>query len=127
VAICLRCPGALRPTDRADEVQFLECLECGRRYAREGGGPLTERWGGPLSLALYGVIFAEHPQDPYTVRRQAAALRHLDVEALVGEIRLELAAPAQPVGAILPGMRAGERDLREYLRLLADELAADRG
>lgn len=105
-------------------MQFLECAECGRRYAQEDGGPLTERWPGPLSSALYGVIFDEHPQDPDRVRQQAGSLQHLDVDALVSEIRRELAAPAQPVSAILPGMRAGEDDLREYLRLLADELGS---
>lgn len=122
---CLRCPGTLRPTDRAEDLQFLECPECGRRYAQRDGGPLTERWLGPLSLALYGVIFVEHPQDPECVRRQAGALDHLDTDALVREIRWELAEPSQPVGAILPGMRAGEADLREYLRLLAVELESD--
>jgi hypothetical protein len=126
VPTCLRCPGTLHPTDRADELTFLECEGCGRRYAQRDGGPLTERWLGPLSLALYGVIFVEHPQDPECVRRQAGSLGHLDTAALVGEIRRELAEPSQPVGAILPGMRATEADLREYLRLLADELGSGR-
>ena len=119
---CLRCPGELRPTGRAAAVAFLECPACGRRYAQEDGGPLTERWTGPLSLTLYGVIFTDRPQDPECVRRQAGSLGHLDVDALVREIRRELADPTQPVAAILPGMRATEADLREYLRLLADEL-----
>jgi hypothetical protein len=124
---CLRCPGALRPTERAEALVFLECPECGRRYAQQDGGPLTERWLGPLSLALYGVIFVERPQDPECVRRQARSMDHLDVGALAREIRLELAEPSQPVSAILPGTRATEPDLREYLRLLADELESGRG
>ena len=124
---CLRCPGALRPTDRAGELLFLECPECGRRYAQQDGGPLTERWLGPLSLALYGVIFVEHPQDPECVRRQARSMDHLDTGALVRDIRWELAEPSQPVSAILPGMSATEADLREYLRLLVDELESGRG
>jgi hypothetical protein len=119
---CFRCPGTLRPTDRAESIRFLECPECGRRYAQRDGGPLTERWLSPISLALYGVMFDEHPQDPENVRLQARGMGHLDVDALVREIRLELAEPAQPVRDILGGMRATEADLREYLRLLADEL-----
>jgi hypothetical protein len=126
VSTCLRCPGELRMTERAGAVAFLECPACGRRYAREDGGPLTERWMGPLSLALYGVIFTDRPQDPECVHRQARSMGHLDVGALVREIRLELAEPTQPVAAVLPGMRATESDLREYLRLLADELESGR-
>jgi len=122
VPTCLRCPQRLRPTGRAEPITFLECPGCGRRYAQQDGGPLTERWLGPISAALYGVIFNEHPQHPECVRRQADGLDHLDADVLVREIRLELAEPSQPVHEILPGMQATESDLREYLRLLADEL-----
>lgn len=81
---------------------------------------MTERWPGPLGLALYGVLFAERPQDEAV--RVAAGMGHLDVAAIAAEIRLELSEPSQPVRAILPGLRAGEADLRAYLARLADEL-----
>ena len=41
---------------------------------------------------------------------------------IAAEIRLELAHHTQPVGEIVGPLRAGEDDLREFLRLLADEL-----
>ncbi|MCI0686964.1 MAG: hypothetical protein L0Y54_06975 [Sporichthyaceae bacterium] len=69
---------------------------------------------------LYGVLFAERPQD--RAASVAANLGHLDPAAIVSEIRLELGRPSQPIRAILPGMRASEADLREFLALVADEL-----
>jgi hypothetical protein len=123
VSDCLRCPGsALRPTGSAGTLQFLECPRCSRRYSRDGDRALTERWPGSLGLALYGVIVTERPQEPEHVGRNADGLGHLDAGSLIGEIRLELASPSQPVREILPGMRASEVDLRTYLGLLADEL-----
>jgi hypothetical protein len=68
------------------------------------------------------VIFDPRPQDPQRVRAVAGQLGHLDTARIAAEIRLELAHPTQPVADIVGPMRAGEDDLREFLRLLADEL-----
>ena len=59
---------------------------------------------------------------PERVRAVADGLGHLDTGHIAAEIRLELAHPTQPVAEIVGPMRAGEDDLREFLRLLADEL-----
>jgi len=71
-------------------------------------------------LALYGVLFAERPQDH--AARVAASMGHLDTATIASEIRLELSRPGQPVRAILSDLRAEEADLREFLALVADEL-----
>lgn len=117
---CLRCAVPLSPTGRADPLRFHECPRCGRTFTEHADGTLVERWLGPLSTALYGVIFDPRPQE--RARGVAERLGHLDTARIAAEIRLELAHPSQPVAEIHDGMAAGEEDLREFLRLLADEL-----
>ena len=112
----------LSPTGQSGPLRFHECPQCGRAFTERPDGPLVERWLGPLSVALYGVIFDPRPQDPQRVRAVAGQLGHLDTARIAAEIRLELAHPTQPVADIVGPMRAGEDDLREFLRLLADEL-----
>ena len=119
---CLRCDVPLSPTGQADSLRFHQCPRCGRAFTEQADGTLVERWLGPLSVALYGVIFDPRPQAPERVRAVADGLGHLDGDHIAAEIRLELAHPTQPVGEIVGPMRAGEDDLREFLRLLADEL-----
>lgn len=88
---------------------------------------MTARWLGPLSLTLYGVLFKERPQAE--AARIAAMINGKHTESrdlFLREIRAELASPSQPVRDILPGMTATEEDLREFLRLVADALDAER-
>jgi hypothetical protein len=122
VVDCLRCAVPLSPTGQADTLRFHECPRCRRAFTEHADGTLVERWLGPLSVALYGVIFDPRPQEPARVRAVANGLDHLDTEQITAEIRLELAHPTQPIAEIVGPMRAGEDDLREFLRLLADEL-----
>jgi hypothetical protein len=68
------------------------------------------------------VIFDPRPQEPERVRAVADGLGNVDTDQIAAEIRLELAHPTQPAAEIVGPMRAGEDDLREFLRLLADEL-----
>jgi hypothetical protein len=90
--------------------------------AQEPGGALVERWLGPLSRALYGVMFDLHPQG-----RAAEQARRVmkgpaeQIAALCDEIRRELEHPTQPVREIHDSL-ASEQELREYLRLLVDEI-----
>jgi hypothetical protein len=122
VVDCLRCAVPLSPTGQADPLRFHECPRCGRAFAERADGTLVERWLGPLSVALYGVIFDPRPHEPERVRSVANGLGHLDTDRIAAEIRLELAHPTQPIAEIVGPMRAAEDDLREFLRLLADEL-----
>jgi hypothetical protein len=122
---CVRCRREslqrLEPLD--NEVAFFECSACGRQYALRPGKELTYRWGHPISLALYELIF-----DPPT---DAAALRAAEslqegrtddeVAALVKEIRLELNDPTQQVRDILD-CRGTEEELREFLELVCQSV-----
>jgi hypothetical protein len=122
--MCLRCPGTeLQPLPSPKAIAFFECPTCLRGFTRHESGALTERWMGPLSIALYAVIFEEHPQSKAV--RVAAQLRSqrgaADCALIAREIRTELSAPTQPVREIL-GMRASEHDLREFLERIADAL-----
>lgn len=124
---CVRCTGtSLTANDPAgsSDLTFWSCPSCHRAFALQGD-VLTERWLGPLSVALYCVIFVLHPQSA-----AAATVRSLDhlgprrLELMADEIELELAHPSQPVSQILPGMQATEADLREFLGLVAARIRA---
>ncbi|MDT5357053.1 MAG: hypothetical protein QOJ56_5585 [Mycobacterium sp.] len=122
---CLRCDKVklvlLPESDR--NIYFYHCPQCRRQFARRPGQALTERWLGPLSLVLYGVIFSRQPQDE--ADRTVAMLRDQKnaemLAAMEKEIRLELTSPTQNVRDILD-LKASERDLREFLELVADKL-----
>lgn len=123
-AIGVRCRTAsgadrhwIPPLPRVDHV--LDLPECGRRYAQREGCSLTERWGGALSLVLYGVIFTTRPQERAAFN--AAQLDHIDSDWLISEIEYELNHPSQSVREILD-LPASEEDLREFLALVALEL-----
>jgi hypothetical protein len=122
---CPRCKTApLLLLPQSDEaIRFFRCPQCQRQFAQSPGQELTERWGGALSLALYGVIFSTKPQAE-AGRIAALLCTQQKREALAWmerEIRLELASPTQQVRDILD-LRASEQDLREFLALVADKI-----
>lgn len=124
---CLRCKTVpLAETGPADpRVAFFECPTCGRQYARQPGGALTFRWLHPISIVLYPVLFDEAPVGR-AAEVAAAIVRNQPTDqlaALAREIRLELAEPTQPVRDILDS-RSSEDDLREFLRLVAEQVEA---
>ncbi len=118
---CLRCESPLDPVASPETISFWECPRCHRRFTQQESGALTERWGGALSLVLYGVIFDEYPQQ--RAASVASRLGHLDRDWLVAEIELELRSPSQSVREI-HDLSASEEDLREFLGLVAAELHA---
>jgi hypothetical protein len=123
----LRCTDvALEPLDSFAKISFWRCPQCARQYAQEPGRALVDRWRGPISLVLYGVIFEERPQehaDRQVEQFVGGSFTPEHLRSIVAEIRSELARPTQPVREIL-SLRASERDLREYLQLFADKLDA---
>lgn len=104
---CLRCTGqALHHLPGPPEgIRFFECPACRRHHAQEADGPLTYRWGHPVSLALYALCFAREEPDPSVALATARSLMEnrtpAQADAFVREIELELAEPTQPVRAIL--------------------------
>ena len=124
--LCLRCKTVRLDVLESDaEITFFACPQCGRQYARKAGEALTYRWGGPLSLALYGVIY-ETDAPPHAARIADQLARGRDsaaLDRLIREIELELADPTQRVSEILPmAVPKTEENLREFLRLVAVQL-----
>ncbi len=126
-ALCLYCKSVtlIKLPESDEQIAFFSCPQCHRQFARSPGKALTERWGGALSLVLYGVIFSSRPQDD--ADRIVAMLRAQKTPEQLAwierEIRLELASPKQQVRDILD-LRASEADLREFLSLVAQALHA---
>lgn len=103
---------------------FFECPSCRRHFARKHGGALTYRWGHPVSLALYGVLFAsdpltEAPRIAESLRQQGRTPEAL--AAFAEEIERELAQPTQQVRDIL-GSKASEAACRAFLAAVVRQL-----
>ena len=115
--LCLRCSNVhllkLAGSDR--EIAFYQCPACFRQYAQSRDQSLTYRWGHPLSVALYGVIFAPEPLK-HADRIAELLLRNSteDVETTMAEIELELQRPTQKVRDILQNI-ASEEACRRFL------------
>ena len=124
---CLRCGAAplRRLPESTPEMDFLECPSCLRHYASRDGGALTFRWGHPVSLALYGVIFEPQPIDfaPHVAEHLARKRSPQQLAAFAREISLELETPTQVVRDILQS-RASEAACRAFLRALVERLGA---
>jgi len=105
------------------EVAFFECPSCFRQYAMRNGGVLTYRWGHPISLALYGIMFKSQPLDAaQTISELLARDRKAaEMVALIAEIEWELEHPTQQVSEILE-VAASESECREFLAVLARKL-----
>lgn len=122
---CPRCrPVALRRlAESTQAMAFFECPSCRRHFARKHCGALTYRWGHPVSLALYGVLFEAAPLTE--APRIAESLRQgRTPEALAAfaqEIELELVQPVQQVRDIL-GSKASETACREFLAAVVHRL-----
>ena len=109
---CYRCHEVLEPDGSSKGLSFWKCQPCNWGFTRHEDGELTERWMGPLSLVLYGVMFDEEP-----VKSVDRVEAHLITDQLLDEISAELANPRQKVSRILTS-RATEDATREFLRAL---------
>ena len=115
---CLRCPGVelRRLPESTKDIMFFECRSCQRQYAQRLGRSLTYRWGHPVTLPLYIVLFDSEPWS----RAQATADHFLkacsrdELARMIEEIDLELHHPTQNVRDILDN-RASEEKCREFL------------
>jgi hypothetical protein len=141
----LRCGAALSSIPDGKEVKFFGCVECHRQYALKANGHLVDRWGSPISLVIYPIIYSRHPQDdvervvemfskrfvPRTedqgiLEEESVEEHQQKISSIVSEIRAELAKPTQPVREILelafPEV-VGEEDVRAFLRGVSNGLA----
>lgn len=125
---CLHCKQApLEILPGSDEkITFYRCPACHRQFAWLPGRSLTERWGGSLSLVLYGTIFSPKPQED---AQRIATMFHdqktrEELDGIVIDIRQEIAYPSQQVRDI-HGQTATEEDLRAFLTMVADLLSEE--
>jgi len=126
---CFRCDAVLEPLDSPEEITFFACPRCHRQYARKAGQGITDRWGSPISIALYPIIFSTQPAElaDHVARLFLDGRTALEMPAelaqLVADIRDELERPKQRVRDILD-VAGCEDDVRAFLRLLAERIAA---
>lgn len=122
---CPRCKwNELTRIESGGEAAFYECANCVWRFAKSPGQSLHDRWGSPISIALYSQIFHADPQDS---GREAAVKLYEERRDLVSwiifEIRRELASPTQRVSEIHKFVCNDEQKLRKHLADMADHLA----
>ncbi|MFX1535138.1 MAG: hypothetical protein ACFFDI_13015 [Promethearchaeota archaeon] len=122
---CLRCKNIkLRILQEStDQITFYSCPNCHRHYAKKPGQSLHDRWLSPISIVLYPIIFNLNPQtrakDIANLLKKQKSREELKI--LINEIIDELTHPKQKLKKILD-LKASEQDIREYLKLLSEEL-----
>ena len=120
---CLRCETTeltiLPESD--DQITFYECASCRRRFAKQPGRGLCDRWPGPIGLILYGIQFEPQPQEHFQrVAQDVFETRPRgEIARMIEEIEEELRKPRQQVRDIL-GLPHEEEQLRAFLRLVVD-------
>ncbi len=118
---CPRCGGplVLNP-DSTAEITFYDCPSCPWWFAQEPGEDLHDRWGSPLSIALYSQIFEKHPDRTAEENAKALLAQRPDlILSILNEIDRELESPTQKVSEIFDFLYPDEDKLRIHLKLLA--------
>jgi len=83
---------------------------------------LTDRWGMPISLVLYGAIFEKKPEIKATViAADFKARDDLDLVEIIEDIKIELETPRQKVSSILNFEYPDEDKLRLFLKLFIEQ------
>lgn len=118
---CPRCGGplVLNP-DTTETIMFYDCPSCPWHFAQCPGQSLHDRWGSPLSIALYSQIFEKHPDQSAEENAKALLSQRPDLIAdILNEIDRELKSPTQKVSEIFDFLYPNEDNLRTHLKLLA--------
>ncbi len=118
---CPRCGGPLVSNrDSTAEIAFYDCRSCRWHFAQLHGEGLHDRWGSPLSIALYSQIFEKHPEQTAEENAKALLSQRPDlIAAILNEIGRELSSPSQRVSEIHDFVYPDEDGLRVHLKLLA--------
>lgn len=121
---CLRCDTKLNiDSSSSEEVCFYQCRQCNSHYRLHEDNSLVDRWGMPISLVLYGVIFDQHPINKVKNIAEKFSLRDdIDLAFLINNIEEELQNPTQKVSNILDFSYPDETALRKYLKAFNKEL-----
>lgn len=118
---CPRCgkPLVLNPDSNAT-IMFYDCPACQWHFAQIPGKGLHDRWGSPLSIALYSQIFEKHPEQTAEENAKALLSQRPDlIASILSEIDRELESPTQRVSEIHDFVYPDEDLLRIHLKLLA--------
>jgi hypothetical protein len=122
---CLRCKAALKTVTppELERIEFFACSACSSQYALKPGQELHDRWGMPLTLVLYPLIFARDTTSQLSevasfVRSKPAEFQRVVLE----HIKDELDQPKQKVSQLHGFVSLDERALREFLSALVTEL-----
>ncbi len=121
---CPRCgrPLALNP-DATAKISFYDCPSCSWHFAQAPGESLHDRWGSPLSIALYSQIFEKHPDQTAEENAKALLSQRPDlIASILSEIDRELESSTQRVSEIFNFVYPDEDRLRMHLKLLAAAL-----
>ncbi len=118
---CPRCGGSLvLDPDTDATIAFYNCPSCLWHFAQKPGKGLHDRWGSPLSIALYSQIFEKHPDKTAEENAKALQAQRPDmIQAILSEIDRELESPTQQVSEIHDFRYLDEDRLRIHLKLLA--------
>ena len=123
---CFRCNTTLNKTNE-DAEHFYSCSRCNAHYRLDEHNGLCDRWRMPLSLVLYGVIFAKKPETKaVTIAADFKARDDLDLANIVDDIKAELKLPRQKVSSILNFEYPNEDKLRLFLKLFVNEFEVDK-
>jgi len=122
---CFRCNGSLidiTPSD-VEEGSFYRCTRCHSEYIKRLEKPLCDRWGMPLTVALYGLICADNTDDKIDeivdqMQRQGRGF----IGTLIVHITLEMKHPKQNVSDMLNFQYLDEIALRCFLVKLKEKL-----
>jgi len=122
---CFRCNGTLidaTPSD-VDDGTFYECHRCDAEYIKRPEKRLCDRWGMPLTLALYGLICADNTDDKLDeVVDQMQRQGYGFVGTLIAHITFEIEHPKQNVSDMHDFQYLNEIDLRTFLIKLKGKL-----
>ncbi len=118
---CPRCGRSLvLSPDTTETIMFYDCPSCRWHFAQEPGEGLHDRWGSPLSIALYSQIFEKSPDQTAEENARALISQRPDlIGAILDEIDRELDSPTQRVAEIHNFLYPNEDSLRVHLKLLA--------
>ncbi len=118
---CPRCGASLLLNpDSTATITFYDCPSCPWHFAQKPGQGLHDRWGSPLSIALYSQIFEKRPDQTAEKNAKALISQRPDlIPSILDEIDRELDSPTQRVSEIHDFLHPDEDGLRVHLKLLA--------
>jgi len=115
---CFRCNSALidNTPDDVESGTFYKCSQCESEYIKRPGKSLCDRWGMPITVALYGLILANNTEDNFEHIYDQMLRKGVGfVATLIIHIKFEIKFPKQNVSDMLDFHYLDEVALRGFL------------